>query len=93
MQHSAGSFGPSPIAYGLTKLLLYWHDTRQRLPIRRLLCPLDISKFDSLTVSRTHVNVYKVFRVLKFCMEHFCASYNCQSFPVCLSEIRRSRET
>jgi hypothetical protein len=25
-------------AYGLSKLLLYWHDYRQRLPIRRLLC-------------------------------------------------------
>jgi hypothetical protein len=27
--------------YDLTKLLMYWHDNRQRLPIRRLLCLLE----------------------------------------------------
>jgi hypothetical protein len=30
--------------YGLNKLLLYWHDNRQRLPIRRLLCLHEYSK-------------------------------------------------
>jgi hypothetical protein len=35
--------------------------TGQRLPIRRLLYLLDFSYFDNLTVSRRHVNVYKVF--------------------------------
>jgi hypothetical protein len=39
--HYAGSFRPSATAYGLTTLLLYWHDNRQRLPIHRLLCLLD----------------------------------------------------
>jgi hypothetical protein len=41
----ADSFWSSATAYGLTKLLLYWHDNRQRLPIRRLLCLLEYSMF------------------------------------------------
>jgi hypothetical protein len=39
--HYADSCGASATAYGLTRLLPYWHDNRQRLPIRRLLCLLD----------------------------------------------------
>jgi hypothetical protein len=33
----AGSVGSSATAYGLTKLLLCWHNNRLRLPSRRLL--------------------------------------------------------
>jgi hypothetical protein len=41
--HYADSFGSSATAYGLTKLLLHWHDCHQRLLIRRLLCLLEYS--------------------------------------------------
>jgi hypothetical protein len=41
--HYADSFGSSATTYGLTKLLLYWHDNRQSLPIHRLLCLLEYS--------------------------------------------------
>jgi hypothetical protein len=41
--HYGGSFGSSAAAYGLIKLLLHWHDNRQRLPICRLLCLLECS--------------------------------------------------
>jgi hypothetical protein len=45
------------MAHGLTKLLPYWHDNRQRLPIRRHPCLLEYSQCDILTVSRLHLNV------------------------------------
>jgi hypothetical protein len=41
--HYTDSFGASATAHCLTKLLLYWHDNRQLLPIRRLLCLLEFS--------------------------------------------------
>jgi hypothetical protein len=62
VQLYAGSFWSSPIAYGLTKLLPYWQDNRQRLPIRCLLCLLEYSYGESLTVSRMRVIVYNVSR-------------------------------
>jgi hypothetical protein len=39
--------------------MLYWRDNRERSPIRRLLCLLEYSQFDSLAVSRLHVYGYK----------------------------------
>jgi hypothetical protein len=60
VQLNASSFGPSAIAYGLTRLFLYGRDNRQRLRICRILCLLEYSQFDSFTVSRMHVNVYKL---------------------------------
>jgi hypothetical protein len=50
--HYGGSFGSSATTYGPIKLLLHWHDNRQRLPIRRLLSLLECSYCCSLTVSR-----------------------------------------
>jgi hypothetical protein len=58
--HYAGSFGSSATAYGLTKVLQPWLDYGRCSPIRRLLCLLEYTARDSLTVSRMNVNVYKV---------------------------------
>jgi hypothetical protein len=56
---------------GLTKLFLYWHDSRQRLPIRRLLYHLQYTCCDCLTFSRKHVNVYAVLSISSL---HLCAN-------------------
>jgi hypothetical protein len=63
--HYADSCGASATAYGPTRLLLYWHDNRQRLPIRRLLYLLEYSQCNSLTISCMHINVYNVCRILR----------------------------
>jgi hypothetical protein len=60
------SSGSSATTYGLTKLLLHWHDNRQRLSTVSvaLYAVLQALKWDSLTVARMYINVYKVYHTV-----------------------------